>query len=148
MTPEEIIIASAEDGVRITLSGADELKAGGNQVAINAWLPILREHKFALIDELHRQRRRAKVLALLRPGQKYAIYVEDETRSPVQVAVAIAGLASFELEIPKQYYNGVALLELIEKHASDTRSEPPQQSGNTITAPDSYGRNQAPRRAA
>ncbi len=66
----------------------------------------------AILAEL----RRDKVLAMLGDGRKYAVFVENPDADPVICAVAIRGLASFELEIPRHSYDGLALLELIEQH--------------------------------
>jgi hypothetical protein len=70
----------------------------------------------------HREARRGKVLSMLEesPGRKYAILVEDDTTDPVICAVAIRGVASFELAIPHHYYDGVILLDLLEKHSAET----------------------------
>lgn len=72
--------------------------------------------------EMQRERRRAKVLVMLEaaPGRKYAIVVADDTTDPVIVAVAIRGVASFEMAIPKHSYNAMVLLELIERHGLTT----------------------------
>ena len=47
---------------------------------------------------------------------RYSATVTDASTDPVLVEVTIAGQASFTLEIPKAYYDGLALLELLEKH--------------------------------
>jgi len=67
--------------------------------------------------ELHRELRRAKVLALLQPGDKYALLVEDAATDPVSCWVAIRGKATFEMEIPKRFFDGMMLLQLIETHS-------------------------------
>lgn len=146
MNPDEIIKAANEDGVYLTLTPDGEAKAGGDQEGLAAWLPIFREHKPAIILELHRQRRSAKVLAML--GDKtYAVYVEDDRSDPVIATCAIRGLASFELAIPAHSYNAVILLELLEKHSTEPRAKAPQPSGNTNISTDTNGRSQAhPRR--
>ncbi len=52
-----------------------------------------------------------------KPGTKCAVLVEDDQADPVIATIAIRGLATFEMPVPQHSYNGVALLELIEKHA-------------------------------
>lgn len=131
MTPETIIQACAEDGVKLTLSPAGTVKASGDQVWIDAWLPILRENKAAIVAELHRERRHAKVLAMLGDGRKYAVLVESDKTDPVICTVAIRGIASFELSVPKHSYNGMVLLELIERHSAEAS----QSSGDAIPSP-------------
>jgi hypothetical protein len=143
MSPNKIIRSAAEDGVRISLSATGSVKAVGSQEWLDAWLPILRDNKDALLEELHRQRRCEKVLSML-GNRRYAVFVEDEKSDPVIVACAIAGLATFELAIPAHCFNGAVLLELIEKHAIETS----ESSGNTHTSPTANKRSQSPRRAA
>jgi hypothetical protein len=48
MTPAAIIREAAADGVSLALSPAGTIKATGDQVAVNRWVPILREHKLAM----------------------------------------------------------------------------------------------------
>lgn len=81
----------------------------------------IRDSKSAPHAELQRERRRAKVLAMLEaaPGTRYAVHVADTSTDPVVVAVGIRKIATFELEIPHQYYDGFTLLELIEKHSGE-----------------------------
>lgn len=52
MTPAAIIERAAADGVRLALSHAGTIKAAGSGEAVNRWLPIIREHKAGLLDEL------------------------------------------------------------------------------------------------
>ena len=61
--------------------------------------------------------RRKRVLAMLadNPAQRLAV-VCDGDGDPVPVAIAIRGKASFEYLIPRARYDGVLLLELIERH--------------------------------
>jgi hypothetical protein len=52
MTPGEIIRGAAGDGVSLTLSPAGTIKAVGDRAAVSRWLPVLREHKPALLAAL------------------------------------------------------------------------------------------------
>lgn len=52
MTPAAIIREALADGVSLALSPVGTLKATGDQVAVNRWLPVLREHKPALLAAL------------------------------------------------------------------------------------------------
>jgi hypothetical protein len=52
MTPAAIIREAAADGVSLALSSAGTIKATGDQAAVNRWLPVLREHKPALLAAL------------------------------------------------------------------------------------------------
>lgn len=76
------------------------------------------DSKSAPHAELQRESRRAKVMTMLEaaPGTRYAVHVADTSTDPVVVAVGIREIATFEMEIPHKYYDGLVLLELIEKH--------------------------------
>lgn len=69
-----------------------------------------------------RERRRKKVLSLLEKGKRFALYVDDDTTDPVIATVGIQNTATFELEIPRHSYDGMVLLELIQKHYEADKS--------------------------
>jgi hypothetical protein len=121
MTPEEILERATVEGVSVALSSTETVRVTGDQAAVDRWLPFIREHKPNILNELHRQRRRTEVLALLEasPDTRYAVYVEDATTDPVLVAVGVRNIATFEMEIPQKYYDGMELLELIEKQTGE-----------------------------
>lgn len=121
MSPAEIIERATEEGVLLALSPSGSISAKGDQSAIDRWLPAIKQSKAAIIAELQLERRRAKVLAMLRdnPGLRYAIEVADANSDPVIVAIGIRNVATFEMNIPQTYYDALALLELVEKHAGD-----------------------------
>lgn len=52
MTPATLIQKAAADGVKLTLSQSETIKATGNAEAVNRWLPVIREHKTGLIAAL------------------------------------------------------------------------------------------------
>ncbi len=117
MSAAEIIKEAAADGVNLILSPADTITATGTRPVVERWLPTIRQSKSEILAELQRKRRRAKVLEML--GDKlYAVLVEDASTDPVIVTVAKRHVATFELAIPKHSYNGMVLLELIEKHTT------------------------------
>jgi hypothetical protein len=124
MTPEEILERAMVAGVSVALSSTGTVRVTGDQAAVDRWLPTIREHKPNILNELHRERRRAEVLALLNasPGTRYAVYVEDASTDPVLVAVGVRDIAAFEMEIPQKYYDGIELLELIEKQSDEQRA--------------------------
>lgn len=103
------------------------IRADGNYLDISpADLPpevvqTIRQSKAEILTELQREARRQKVIAMLEaaPGTRYAVLVTDTSTDPVVVAVGIREIATFEMEIPHRYYNGMALLELIEKHSGE-----------------------------
>ena len=133
MRPAAIIQQAQADGVVLALSPAGTIKAVGTGEAVNRWLPIIREHKAELLDELRAandggydalpdavaEARRQKVLAMLgdSPTERYAV-VTDSKSDPdaVIVVLAIRGRATCELHIPRDKYDGVLLLDLIERH--------------------------------
>jgi hypothetical protein len=115
MIAAELIEQAAEEGVTLVLSPAGKIKATGVQVIVDKWLPVIRDNKQIILFELQREFRRAKVLALLEE-KRFALIVEDDKTDPVIVAVGIRDVATFELEIPLYSYDGLVLLDLIEKH--------------------------------
>jgi hypothetical protein len=121
MSPAEIIERATEEGVLLAISSSGSISATGEQSAIDRWLSAIKQSKTAIIAELHLERRRAKVLAMLRdnPGIRYAIEVIDANTDPVIASVGIRNVATFEMTVPQAYYDAFALLELIEKHAAD-----------------------------
>ena len=121
MSPAEIIERATEEGVQRALSTSGSISAKGDRSAISRWLPATKQSKAAIIAELQLERRRTKVLAMLRdtPGIRYAIEVVDANTDPVIVAIGIRNVATFEMAIPQAYYDAFSLLELIEKHTGD-----------------------------
>ena len=115
MNTAKLIEQAAAEGVILALSPMGTIKATGNQSAIDKWLPTIRKNKPSILCELQRECRRNMVLALLE-GKRFALFVDDDKTDPVIAAVGIRDLATFELTIPLHSYNGMVLLELIEKH--------------------------------
>ena len=144
------LIQSADfDGIHLDLTPEGKLHYSGDPALIAEWLPILREHKSAIVAELHRERRHAKVLAMLGDGRKYALLVEDDKTDPVICTVAIRNVATFELAIPHHSYDGLILWELIEKYSTGTCPEPSHNTGDAIPSPDTReGRAAHPARKA
>lgn len=115
MTPASILQQATAGGVSLALSADGKIKATGDQSAVDKWLPTIRNNKTGILCELQRGYRRAKVLALLE-GKRFALFVDDDKTDPVIAAVGIRDLATFEMAIPRHSYDGMVLLELIEKH--------------------------------
>lgn len=69
--------------------------------------------------------RRQRVLAMLteRPGIKYAVVVDSPDADPMILAVAIRGVGTCELRISRAKYDGMQLLELIERRADPRMSK-------------------------
>ena len=86
-----------------------------------------------------REGRRQKVIAMLEaaPGTRYAITVKDTASDPVVVTVAIRDKSTFELEIPRHSYDGLALLELIKNHSLESHTDASPLPGDATTSPGS-----------
>lgn len=121
MTPVEIIEQATVDGVILALTPAGTITATGIQSAVDKWLPTIRDNKLSILCELQRERRRAKVLALLE-GKRFALFVDDDKTDPVIATVGIREVATFEMAIPRHSYDGMVLLELIEKHYGENHA--------------------------
>lgn len=50
------------------------------------------------------------------PEPHYALLTADDGNGPVIVAIGIRNVATAELEIERSRYDGMLLLELLEKH--------------------------------
>lgn len=133
MTADQIIQSCSFDGVHLALTNEGKLHYSGDPALIAEWIPILRANKNAIVEELHRERRREKVLAMLGDG-KYAVLVENDKTDPVIATCAIRGIATFELSIPHHSYDGMILLELLEKHSTESHPVHPQPSGDATTS--------------
>ena len=115
MNTAELIEQATAEGVILALSPSGTIKATGDQSAVDRWLQVIRDNKPSILDELQRERRRAKVLEML-VGKRIALFVDNDKTDPVIATVGIRDVATFELAIPRHSYDGMVLLELIEKH--------------------------------
>lgn len=115
MNTAELIEQATAEGVVLALSAEGMIKAIGDPAAVDKWLPTIRDNKTGILCELQREQRRAKVLALLQ-GKRFALLVDDDKADPVIATVGIQGVATFEMAIPRHSYDGLVLLDLIEKH--------------------------------
>lgn len=133
MTPATIIRQAQADGVTLALSPTGSVKAIGHEQAVTRWLPVIREHKAELLIELRSsndgtygalpdaaaETRRQRVQAMLRDnlGIRYALVTDTESNpDAVIVALAIRGRATCELLVPREKWDGVLFLELLERH--------------------------------
>ena len=124
MSSAQIIERATEKGVQLGLSPWRSISEKGDQSALDRWLPAIKQSKAAIIAEMQLERRRAKVLAMLRenPGIQCGIAVLDANTDPVIVSVDIRHVATFETNIPQAYYDAFVLMELIEKHTGDVHA--------------------------
>lgn len=130
MKSAEIIEKAAFDGVVVSLSADGKLSVSGNKKIVTNWTPVLLANKAGLLAELNLRRRHAKILSMLGDGRRYAVLFEDDTTDPVIVTCAIRGIASFELAIPHHSYNGLILLELLDKHSQSYCEVNPSPTSN------------------
>jgi hypothetical protein len=90
---------------------------------------LIRDHKAELLDALagdedrlpdaNAEARKQRVLAMLaeRPGVRYAVLTDTEADpEDVILVLAIRGVTTWELRIPRAKYDPFLLLELIERH--------------------------------
>jgi hypothetical protein len=69
-TPAAIIREAAAEGESLALSSAGTIKATGDQAAVNRWLPLLREHKTAILTALAHPDALWWRVAILEPGAR------------------------------------------------------------------------------
>jgi hypothetical protein len=65
MSPATIIIQATADGVRLALSATGSIKATGEAVVVNRWLPLIRKHKVDIVGELQAAANDAVVTACI-----------------------------------------------------------------------------------
>ena len=136
MSPAVIIQQAAADGVSLALSSLGTIKAAGDQAAVARWFSVIRDDKPGIVAALRQaanddtppdpaaEARRQRVLAMLaeRPGIRYAVVVDDPDTDPVTVALGIRGAmqdgstVTCELRIPREKWDGVLFLEMLERH--------------------------------
>ena len=131
MTPVQIIERAAADGVRLVLSSVGTIKASGEQVVVNRWLPAIREHKPGIVAALQEaandalladplaEARRQRALELLRahPSVTYAVLTDTESDpEAVLLTLVIRGKATCELRVPKTKYDPFLFLDLLDRH--------------------------------
>jgi hypothetical protein len=122
-------------GVRLMREG-DALVAGPRSALTDEARGLIRAHKAELLAALPSdggddplpdpaaEARRQRVLAMLaeRPGIRYAVVVDNPEADPVIVALAIrdamqdGSIVTCELRIPREKWDGVLFLEMLERH--------------------------------
>lgn len=99
-------------------SNGDYLELSPPEKITEELIQRLRKHKPAILAELKREERRAKVLAMLaeKPETKRALTADMiSDRDSMILTIAIRDVATFEMQISKDRYDPFMLLELIEK---------------------------------
>ena len=122
----ELLQQLAARGVHLTAIG-DRLRAAPATLLTDELRAAIRVHKVELLNALESdtppdpaaEARRQRVLEMLaeRPEIRYAAVTDYQAdRDAVILALAIRGLGTCELRIPREKYDGVLLLDLIERH--------------------------------
>lgn len=116
MEAAEIIEYLRDKDLTITLTDGDSLELSPAEKITKELIERLRKHKPAIIEELKREQRREKVLRMLEenPGTQRAFVTDTESYPDnVILTIAIKDKYSFEMQIPKDKYDGFAILEMI-----------------------------------
>ncbi|SCY74902.1 hypothetical protein SAMN05216420_11638 [Nitrosospira sp. Nl5] len=120
------------DGLTLSVSPEGNIDIIGDQAVIDNWLETIRENKPAILFELRDQR----VLAMLKhePEKKYAILCNDASTDPVLVTIGIRGKGTFDMQIPKVNYDGLALLQVIEQYSTESELKIVGEANPSTTA--------------
>ncbi|MBN9125700.1 MAG: hypothetical protein BGO99_13830 [Nitrosospira sp. 56-18] len=118
MKAQAIVDTATSDGLTLSIVG-DNIKIDGDQEVIKRWIGIIKENKAAILAELKRPVTPHETLTkrdvTLHP--RYTVTVTDATTDPVLVQVTIDGLATFDLAIPLAKYDGMAIIDAIERYS-------------------------------
>ena len=141
MSPQVLIEECQRAGVLVHLEGG-ALKLRGAPDVVQLAANKLRPHKPELIQYLLgatrepepaalslamqvSNARRQKVLATLKgdPTLRYVVIADNANTDPVIIAVGIRQVATFELAIPRTYYDPFTLLEIIQQQAGNDHAK-------------------------
>jgi hypothetical protein len=109
-------------GFRVQANG-DRIVVGPRERITETIRALIRENKQALLAALRDPGaavRRARVIAMLaaHPEVRYAVATETEIDpDSVIVTIAIRGVATCELHVPRGKWDGTLFLDLLERHA-------------------------------
>ncbi len=126
-TAADILARVQAAGIRLEPLPDGRIKVAPRSRLTDELRSLIVEHKVELIAALEirpdpaAEARRQRVLAMLaeRPDVRYAVLTDTEADpEAVLLTLAIRGRATCELAIPRAKYDGVLLLDLIEKHTS------------------------------
>jgi hypothetical protein len=115
MTAAEIMERAREDGLELSVSEDGNLDLIGDEEILDTWIGIIKENKPAILAELKRPV--TDVTRYVTPYPRYTVTVTDATTDPVLVQVTIDGLASFDLASPLAKYDGMAIIDAIERYS-------------------------------
>ena len=105
-------------GIRLKAEG-DRLIAESASALTDDARTLIRDHKPELLKLLDRENRRQRVLKMLAdapPAVHYAYLTDDKSHPEyVILALAIRGVGTCELSIPRDRYDPFLLMEMLEK---------------------------------
>lgn len=129
MGAPDVLARIAAAGIRLKLLPDGRIWVEPRAALNDELRDLIRSHKAELLQALagdpepepdpRAEARRQRVLAMLEahPGARYAALTDMQADpAAVIVVLAIRGRATCELRIPRDKYDGVLLLDLIEKH--------------------------------
>lgn len=133
MNPQTIIECAAEDGLTLIASPDGKIKISGDQNKINEWIETIKENKAAILAELEGTpvQRTFNHCSASETDSKYTLIVTNADTDPVLITLGIKGLGTIDIEIPRARYDGIALLELIERHSAE--AEPQREAACTTS---------------
>ena len=114
----EVLDRLHQRGIRLKAEG-DRLIAESASALTDDARTLIRDHKPELLKLLEREDRRQRVLEMLAdapPEASYA-YLTDDKSDPEHVilALAIRGVGTCELSIPRDRYDPFLLMEMLDK---------------------------------
>lgn len=120
MEAAEIIEYLRQKDLTVTLADEDTIELSPAEKVTRELLDRLRKYKPAIIEELKRRDRYARVWQMLedQPSIRRAFVTDTMSdRDNVILTLAIRGVGTCELEIPKRKYDPFLLLAIIERTA-------------------------------
>ena len=117
MNAIEIIKDLREQSFTVKADG-DYLELSPPEKITEELIQRLRKHKPAILAELKREKRRAKVLAMLadNPDTQRAFVTDTESdQHNVILTMAIRNQYTFEIQIAKHRYDGFLVLEILNR---------------------------------
>jgi hypothetical protein len=111
MTPAAIIKEAMADGVNLVLSHGGTIRATGEQVAVNHWLPIIRDNKSAIVSIL-----RVANASQWREFESLLAIVGPAYRTPEDQYPLIREVAGLDMFAALLYYRDLA--KQVQEHAT------------------------------
>jgi hypothetical protein len=130
MTAANLLVRAQVSGLILWRVG-DRLRYRGTPEAVGALLPELRALKaevMAILRDAATQARRLRVLRMLAnyPDAGYACVSDTEVDLPaVMLTLAIRDRGVFDVWVPRQKWDGVLFLQLLERHCRLAMSPAP-----------------------